>query len=101
MTPKEVQREINRLKQSFLTEIEPDHAGFEAVNDAIITMMPDLDFEWAKTLRDELEALGTIIRERQSQLGNEISDMGGKRRAMKGYGHLRSHKRGQRIEKSV
>ena len=79
----------------------PVFAGFEKVNEAIVEMMPRLSYDWANILWKELNALGDVIQTRKDKLGSELSDMAPKRRAMQGYGHLRSHKRGQRIEKSV
>jgi hypothetical protein len=101
MTPEQAQRELVRIKRSFMTAQEPDFLGFETVNEAIVDMMPRLSYEWADILWKELNALGDAINSRKNTLGSKLSDMAPKRRAMKGYGHLRSHKRGQRIEKSV
>ena len=101
MTPEQAKLEISRIQRSFMTGQEPDFDGFDKVNEAIVAIMPRLTYEWADILWKELNALGDVIQSRKNKIGTELSDMAPKRRAMKGYGHLRSHKRGQRIEKSV
>ena len=101
MTPETAQHEIKRLIQSFTSEQEPDFEGFVRLNEAIENMLPQLTLAEAQALWDGLEELGGIMGSRQSHIAKEIEGMGTRRRAMKGYGHLRSHQQGQRIIKSV
>jgi len=101
MTPEQAQHEIHRLTRSFKVDLEPDFAGFLAVNDVIEELVPDLDFDTAQVIWNGLESLGTVMKKRHGHLARELEGLGGKRRAMKAYGHLRTHRQGQRIEKDV
>jgi hypothetical protein len=101
MTPQEALHTLDTLIVSFTNDTEPDFAGFARVNDAIEAMMPNLELDSAKDLWAKLDQLGDIITNQHHALESELGRFGTKRRAMKGYGHLRSYRKGQRIQKDV
>lgn len=101
MTPETAQHELRRLITSFTADDEPDFDGFLSLNEAIETLLPTLNLTEAQALWDGLEELGNIMKSRQSDIAKAIDGMGTRRRALKGYGHLRSHQQGQRIIKNV
>ena len=101
MTPESAITAIRHLARSFETEDDPDFEAFIRINSEIESLLPSLDLPRAETLAENLAVLETIVRQRYAELKQEISQLGPKRRAMKGYGHLRSHTRGQRIVKDV
>ena len=101
MTPNDALTTLQSLKASFQHDDEPNLGEFERVNDEIVAMLPNLTLDVAQKLFDALEELAAIIRTRQHTIHDKLIDLGPKRRAMKGYGHLRAHRRGQRLEKSV
>lgn len=101
MTPDTAIAAIHSLAQSFATDDEPDFEAFIRLNSEIERLLPSLDLQRAEALAQNLSILETIVQERYAELKREISQLGPKRRAMKGYGHLRSHTRGQRIVKDV
>ena len=92
---------LQALTKSFATDDEPDFDAFIRINAEIETLMPTLDLTRAEAIATQLAALEVIVQQKYTDLKNEISQLGPKRRAMKGYGHLRSHTRGQRIVKDV
>ena len=94
-------QKLDTLLVSFQNDADPDFDCFLAVNEAIEEMMPNLNLEAAKDLWEKLEQLGHIIKKQHQSLESELGRFGTKRRAMKGYGHLRSHQKGQRIQKDV
>ena len=101
MTPETAIAAIHSLAQSFATDDEPNFDAFLRINSEIERLLPSLDLQRAEALAQNLSTLEMIVQERYAALKQEISQLGPKRRAMKGYGHLRSHKRGQRIVKDV
>jgi hypothetical protein len=94
-----VHREISRLIRSFQEDDEPDMDGFLALNTTINENLHDLTHDSAKALWDQLEILRHEMSARQKNVQQELRELGPKRRAMKGYGHLRSERTGQRIAK--
>ena len=101
MTPQTAQHEIRRLVQSFSGEEDPDFEGFLKLNEHIEQLLPTLTRTEAQALWDGLEKLGNIMKARHQDIAKEIEGMGTRRRAMRGYGHLRSHQQGQRVVKNV
>lgn len=80
-------------------EGEPDFAAIQALADRIREEGPALSRADGQSLLGVVQQLEHKTREHVARTKGELRRVGNKRRALRGYGHLRSARKGQRLFK--
>lgn len=78
-----------------------DPKDTDAVFRRIQLEAPGLDPVDVRRLQSALAAFERAVRSRQDDMQAQLDHSGRGRRAMRGYGYLRSHKTGQRVRKKA
>ena len=86
-----------RVREEGSVDPSETAALFERIQDEAPRLGPDDVLE----LRVLLGDLERALQEGQAQVRQKLKHSGRGRRALKGYGYVRSHKRGQRVRKKA
>lgn len=71
------------------------------LSERVRSVAPGLPRTDQQALAEAWDALVLSAEAHRERIGEELRRLGSGRRALRGYAHLRGHKRGQRLNKSV
>jgi len=101
MNTKTALTEINAICHALSAGDDPDIQRFHELNEQILALIPQVSLDQATALSGGIDRLKGAMRLKMSLIQDELSTLGNKRRAMSGYGHLRSDQTAQRLFKKV
>ena len=89
--------ELRALVVLLCSDEEVDAARIRRAVQGAVEIAPELEQRQGRALLDAVNALQDAARAQQERTADRLQSMKAGKRAMKGYGSLRSHKSGQRV----
>ena len=93
--------EIQSMEAAFWGETPPEPKRFIRLDVQVRAVAESLSKTDLQALASAMQRLGSVAEERRLSAEVELSKVGGDRRAVRGYGCLRSSSQGQRISKKA
>jgi hypothetical protein len=93
--------EVQSLETALGGESPPDPERFVRLDGQVRAQAEGLSKAELQTLVFAMERLGEVAREQRQDTKTELAKLGGGRRAVRGYGCLRSSSQGQRFSKKA
>jgi hypothetical protein len=93
--------EVESLESAFLGGTPPEPERFLRLDSQVRAVAESLSKFDLQALYSAMQRLGSVAEEQRRSAEVELSKVGGDRRAVRGYGCLRSSSQGQRISKKA
>lgn len=93
--------EVESLEAALGGESPPDPARFARLDVQVRAVAEGLSRTDLQLLAGAMQRLGSAAEQRRQDTKAELAKLGGDRRAVRGYGCLRSSSQGQRISKKA
>ncbi len=94
-------RDVDQAREALGRDELDDAEALLELSERVRAAAPTLSRADQQELATAWDALVLAAEAHRERVGQELKRLGSGRRALRGYAHLRGHKRGQRLNKSV